>query len=75
MKDKVVRHMLVSCFMISNPKAQQKLARKIKKMVQNCTKMDFLTPKCVKEPLKPPAPKSSSSMPVACEIGLSKGQN
>ena len=58
MKDKVVRHMLVSCFMRSYQKAQQKLARKIKKMVQNCTKMDFLTPKCVKEPPKPPAPKS-----------------
>ena len=49
--------------------------RKIQKIVQKCTKMDFLTPKCVKEPPKPPAPKSSSSMRVAREIGLSKGQN
>ena len=70
MKDKVVRHMLVSCFMRSNPKAQQKLARKIKKMVQNCTKMDFLTPKCAQNLLKHPAQNCPSSVAPAREIGL-----
>ena len=46
-----------------------------KKNQKDCPKMHFLTPKCIKEPPKPPAPKSSSSMRVAREIGLSKGQN
>ena len=57
------------------PNAHNRGPRKIQKIVQKCTKTDFLTPKCVKEPPKPPAPKSSSSMRVAREIGLSKGQN
>ena len=70
MKDKVVRHMLVSCFMRSYPKAQHKLARKIKKMVQNCTKMDFLTPKCAQNLPKHPAQNCPSSVAPAREIGL-----
>ena len=70
MKDKVVRHMLVSCFMRSYQKAQQKLARKIKKMVQNCTKMDFLTPKCALNLTKHPAQNCPSSVAQAREIGL-----
>ena len=57
------------------PNAPNRGPRKIQKIVQKCTKMDFLTPKCVKEPPKPPAPKSSSSMSVARKIRLSKGQN
>ena len=57
------------------PNAPNREPRKIPKIVQKCTKLNFLTPKYVKEPPKPPAPKSSSSMRVAREIGLSKGQN
>ena len=38
------------------PNAHNRGPRKIQKIVQKCTKMDFLTPKCVKEPPKPPAP-------------------
>ena len=74
-KVKVERYILRSSLMHMLPNAPNRGPRKIQKIVQKCTKMDFLTPKCVKEPPKPPAHKSSSSMRVAREIGLSKGQN
>ena len=57
------------------PNAPTRGLRKIQKIVKNYTFLDFLTPKYFQLPPKRPAPTSPSSMPIAREIGLSKGPN
>ena len=39
------------------------------------TKIDFLAPKSAQDPLKPPVPKNSRSMPRAHDFGMSWGPN